>query len=311
VQKWEETLLKLIENPVPWPNGARVAVCLSFDIDTDSMLHLDHPDRADQLIATQSWLRYDRIAVPRLVSIFKHFGIRQTFFFPAWCMEQYPAVVDCLLKAGHEIAHHGYLHENPNERPPDDERYWLERCLEVFKKMTGVQPRGSRAPFYNFSKSSLDLLIEHGFTYDASLMGDDVPYLLRGGKGDLLELPSHWAMDDWPQYAHLAEFNYLMTIRAPSEAAQVFMAEFEAMWRHRGMLIGVWHPFVSGRLARAEGIVSMIEKMIERGEVWFAAMEDIAQHVSTCIAAKTFTPKIEVTPAYDGPIPRLGRPKTT
>ena len=39
--------LKLIENPVPWPDGARCAVAITFDIDTDSILHLDFPDKAD------------------------------------------------------------------------------------------------------------------------------------------------------------------------------------------------------------------------------------------------------------------------
>ena len=32
----------LIANPVPWPNGARCAVAITFDIDTDSFLHLEH-----------------------------------------------------------------------------------------------------------------------------------------------------------------------------------------------------------------------------------------------------------------------------
>ncbi len=289
----EDRMLKLIDNPVPWPNGARIAVCLSFDIDSDSILHLEHGARAVELMAAQSWLRYDRIAVPRLVEIFRHFGIRQTFFFPAWCMESYPEIVDCLLKAGHEIGHHGYIHENANQRPLDDQRYWLERSLEVFRKLTGSTPKGSRAPLYSFNKDSLELLIESGFAYDASLMGDDVPYLLRGKSGDLIELPSHWAMDDWPHYVHSMEFDYKMPIKAPDEAAKVFLAEFEAMWRHRGMLIAVWHPFVSGRLARAEAIVTMIEHMIERGEVWFAAMEDIAAHAARCIADGSFKARVE------------------
>ena len=36
----------MISNPVPWPNGARVACAITFDIDTDSILHLEHREKA-------------------------------------------------------------------------------------------------------------------------------------------------------------------------------------------------------------------------------------------------------------------------
>jgi predicted deacetylase len=44
----------------------------------------------------------------------------------------------------------------------------------VIQKQTGQRPRGFRAPLYNFSENTLDLLLEEGFAYDASLMGDDI-----------------------------------------------------------------------------------------------------------------------------------------
>lgn len=297
----------MIDNPVPWPNGARVACAITFDIDIDSILHLDHPGRAEQLVAAQSWLRYDRISVRRIVDMYREFGLRQTFFFPAWCMENYPDLVDYILEGGHEIAHHGYIHENPNQQARDDEHYWLQRGIEVIERMTGRRPRGWRAPLYNFSKHSTNLLVEEGFLYDASLMGDDVPYILRGDKGDIIELPSHWGMDDWPQYTHSMEFDYLMPIKAPDDAMKVFMAEFEAMWHYNGLWVTVWHPTVSGRLARCHRIKQMIADILDRGEVWFATMEEIASHVTACIDNGSWSPKVEPMPTYDRPISRLRR----
>jgi hypothetical protein len=47
----------MIDNPVPWPNGARVAVAITFDIDADSILHTDHRQNAHRMVATQSLLR--------------------------------------------------------------------------------------------------------------------------------------------------------------------------------------------------------------------------------------------------------------
>jgi peptidoglycan/xylan/chitin deacetylase (PgdA/CDA1 family) len=293
----------MIENPVPWPNGARVAVAITFDIDADSILHLAHRDRSHQLVAAQSLLRYDRISVPRILDMYRNFGIKQTFFFPAWCMEQYPELVERILEGGHEIAHHGYIHEDPNEQSRDAERYWLRRGIEVIEKMTGKRPRGWRAPTYNVSVHSTDLLIEEGFLYDASLMGDDVPYVLQTERGEVLELPSHWALDDWPQYAHVPEFDFSMPIRSPDDAMRVYMAEFDAMWKYNGLWIAVWHPTVSGRLARCDRIATMIEEMTNRGGVWFATLEEIARHVAACRDAGTFEPRVEPMPTYAGPLP--------
>ena len=166
-------------------------------------------------MASLSALRYDEIAVPRILDVFRRFGIKQTFFYPAWCMEQYPHLVDAILQDGHEIAAHGYLHENANRLQPEDELYWLQRQIAVIEKMTGQRPRGWRAPRYNMSSHSLDYLLDEGLRYDASLMGDDVPYVLRSGGRELLELPSHWALDDWPQYMYAPDFQYRSPVKSP------------------------------------------------------------------------------------------------
>src|SRR5204862_3581276 len=92
---------KLIANPPPWPNGARCAVAFTFDMDADSILHLAHHTSADTRLAAMSMLRYGpEIAVPRLVELYQRFGMHQTFFLPAWCMERYPAAVHAILHGG-------------------------------------------------------------------------------------------------------------------------------------------------------------------------------------------------------------------
>ncbi len=81
----------MIMNPVPWPNGARCAAALTFDMDADSILHLEHPDDSISRVSAISMLRYGpEVAVPRIVETYKRFGIKQTFFVPAWCIEQDP-----------------------------------------------------------------------------------------------------------------------------------------------------------------------------------------------------------------------------
>ena len=289
----------MIKNPVPWPNGAKCAVAITFDMDTDSLIHLDHPDDGFRRVSGISMLRYGpEVAVPRIIDTYQQFGIQQTFFVPAWCIENYPAAVKAMVDGGHEVAHHGYLHENPLAGNREKEHYWLKRGIEIIVNATGQRPRGWRAPLYNFSDNSADLLIEEGFLYDASLMGDDVPYVLKTDLGELIELPAHWGVDDWPQFVQSMDLDYMMPIKAASRGIEVFREEFDAMHEYGGLWIGVWHPFATGRLARWRKVVDLIEYMQGKGDVWFARMEDIARHVRQCIDDGTYRPRVDQLPYY-------------
>lgn len=227
-----------------------------------------------------------------------NWAFSKPFFVPAWCIENYPAAVKAMVDDGHEVAHHGYLHENPVAGDREAERYWLKRGIEVIENATGQKPRGWRAPLYNFSDNSADLLIEEGFLYDASLMGDDVPYVLRTDLGELIELPAHWGVDDWPQFVQSMDLDYMMPIKSASRGIDVFREEFDAMYEYGGLWIGVWHPFATGRLARWRKVVELIEYMQSKGDVWLARMEDIARHVRQCIDDGSYKPRVDNLPYY-------------
>ncbi len=298
----------LLDNPIPWPDGCRCAVAITFDMDADSILHLAHPDTAYNRIMTTSMLRYDPdVAVPRLVRVFREFGLRQTFFLPSWCIERYPAAVEVILRDGHEIGQHGYLHEHPNELTPEDELYWFDRSFAAIVKATGQPPRGYRAPSYRFSAKTLDYLVQYGLAYDASLMGDDIPYVIDNGAGSAVEIPSHYAMDDWAHFMVSRDLAYMMPIKAPSHAMDVFREEFDAAWEHGSLWVSVWHPMMTGRLARCAALVGLIEHMHDKGKVWFARLEDIAAHVRKVMAEGTWQPRVDQLPYYSGPLPEWQR----
>jgi peptidoglycan/xylan/chitin deacetylase (PgdA/CDA1 family) len=293
----------MIKNPVPWPNGAKCAVAITFDMDSDSLIHLEHPTDGISRVSALSMLRYGpEVGVPRILETYKQLDMQQTFFVPAWCIENYPSVVKAMVGGGHEVAHHGYLHENPLDSSPEEELYWLRRSIKIIENITGQRPRGWRAPLYNFSDNSADLLIEEGFLYDASLMGDDIPYVLKTDKGELIELPSHWGMDDWPQFVQSMDLDYMMPIKAASRGIEVFREEFDAMYEFGGLWVGVWHPFATGRMARWRKVVELIEYMKSKGKVWFAKMEDIARHVRQCIDNGSYAPRIDKLPYYTSKI---------
>ena len=298
----------MISNPIPWPNGLRCAVAITWDMDADSGLNYWNPERADTMVASQTLFRYGlNISVPRLVELGRRFKIKQTLYVPGWCIDRYPHAVDLMADNGDEVALHGYLHERSNELSKDDELYWFERGLAAFEKHFGRTPAGWRAPSFAFSKYSLRYLIDAGFQYDSSLMGDDVPYLLDDQGDTLIELPTQWSLDDWPYYAYGREINMTNPITAPQRALEVFRAEFDAAWKYGGLWISVWHPFLSGRLARIDAVIELIEYMQAKGDVWFATTGEIADHVNGLLARKAWTPNVEKLPAYDSPLPEFSR----
>jgi peptidoglycan/xylan/chitin deacetylase (PgdA/CDA1 family) len=297
----------MIKNPIRWPDGARCAACLTFDMDADSLIHLAHPSDGHKRVSGLSMLQYGpTVAVPRIVASYKRLGIRQTFFIPGWCIERYPEAVSLIAENGHEIGHHGYLHENPVGQSQDEQAYWLDLGVEIIRKATGVGPRGWRAPLSNFSDDSLDLLLSRGFTYDTSLMGDDIPYLIQSrvtGR-QLVELPVHWGTDDWPQYVQSFDLNYMMPIRAPKSGFETFEQEFEAAYKYGGIWTPVLHPFVVGRLSRWDIFEGFIESALNRGDVWFAPMEDIAAYVHAAHREQRYSARIDVIPQYTEPASR-------
>ena len=304
----------MVENPVPWPNGARCAAAFTWDVDADSILHLAHPDTADTRIMAMSDLRFGpEVAIPRICRLFESYGLKLSFFVPAWCVEEHPKAIERMLEGGHEIGHHGYMHELPNQFTAERERYWTERSSDIIKRATGKKPRGYRAPWAAYSKHTTAILADLGFLYDSSLMGDDVPYVLKDRRGrELIEMPLQAAMDDWPHYMHSGNLDYMMAIAAPERAKEVFLSEFDAAWTYNTYWQATWHCFLSGRIPRLHAIASMIEYMQDKGGVWFATLEEIALHVRMLIDAGHYAPRVHTLPIKDGrlsdiPDPKAGR----
>ena len=293
----------MLENPVPWPNGARCACALSFDMDADSLIHISRPVDGYNRLYPITMGRYGpNIGVPRILATYRKLGIKQTFFIPAWCMERYPAAVDAILKDGHEIGHHSYLHEDPTCHGDDEQGYWFGRAMEVHRRLTGRAPRGYRAPVYNVTQGVIDRLIANDFLYESSLMADDVPYLMKTANGELWEIPVHWGTDDWPPFAHYAEIGYMMPVRAPSDGLRAMFEEFEAHYEAGGLWLPVLHPFLTGRLARWRLMERFLFEIAANKKVWFAPLEEIAAYVNSLTRSGAYKPRVETLPYYDKPV---------
>lgn len=287
----------MIQNPIPWPNGARCACAITFDMDADSLIHIARPQDSYDRLYPISMGRYGpTVAIPRILETYRRLGIKQSFFIPGWCMETYPEAVEAILEGGHEIGHHGWIHEDPIVTKGAAQEEAFERALETHKSMTGQSPRGYRAPVYNVTQQVIDLLVKHQFLYDSSLMADDIPYIMQTQAGSLYEMPVHWGTDDWPPFAHYDEIGYMMPVRGPSAGLAGFWEEFEAQYEAGGFFMLIVHPFLTGRLARWRLVEQWLEKTLADRDVWFAPLEQIGAYLKTVEGLR-----VETLPYYTEP----------
>jgi len=276
--------------PIPpgfaWPAGKRAAACFTFDVDAESPILFEHPESAGWLDVMSHQAYGPRTGVPRLLRVLDRQGIRATFFVPGYTAERWPQAIRAIRDAGHEIGHHGYLHEGARSAPDAEaEERRLLRGLEALQRAVGVRPVGYRAPMWELSYRLPALLAKHGFLYDSGLMDADHPYRLATGPEEsaasIIELPGHWSLDDWEPYNYLPGITGSGVIASPADVLARWTLELEALVAEGGLFMLTNHPFVSGRASRAVALETLMERARAIDGLWIAAADQIAAHVAT------------------------------
>ena len=116
-------------NPDEWPDGARVAVLLSFDVDNETVWLRD----GDTNVGGLSQGEYgSRVALGRVLDLLDEYGIAASFFGPAMSFTLAPEQIDRILASGrHEVGVHGWIHERNNQLPRAEEDRLLRMALNV------------------------------------------------------------------------------------------------------------------------------------------------------------------------------------
>jgi len=268
-----------MEHDIAWPEGFTAAASFSFDVDAESVVLSAAPHMRDRVAVMSQQAYGPSIGVPRILRILDARGIRATFFVPGYTAERYPGTVEKILEAGHEVAHHGYLHESLVGMGRAEEEAILDRGLAVLESF-GVRPVGYRAPYWEMNWHTPQLLVERGFQYDSTLMNADHPYVLAAQGGSLVELPINWGLDDWGHYCYVPEFSGDGQLSAPADVADLWRYDADAVLDEGGLWILTNHPFLSGRPSRARALESVIDHVLGRGDTWLTALGDISAHVA-------------------------------
>ena len=126
-------------------------------------------------VSRSSWDSFESRVVrntERLLRVFDDFDVRGTFFVLGWVATRFPALVREIGSAGHELASHGYAHGLVYASTREQFRDDLRRAADAIEAAAGVRVIGYRAPSFSITARSLwalDVLIEEGYVYDASI----------------------------------------------------------------------------------------------------------------------------------------------
>jgi peptidoglycan-N-acetylglucosamine deacetylase len=203
--------------------------------------------------------------------------LRASFFIPGFSAERHPGTVAAIVEAGHEIGHHGYLHRPPGLIDAATERSELELGLAALERIAGVRATIFRAPWWETSTATFDLLLEYGFTCDSSLFDRDVPYRLGIGSSELVEVPVSWALDDWEKYAFLPDPpTGSGVIESPGRVHEMWWGEIQAYVEVGGCCVLTMHPFLSGRPSRVRALRGLLEKAATVSDLWIATVGEVA-----------------------------------
>jgi len=248
----------------------RCTVLLTFDYDAESCEARMFPDKPVKLSKGQFG---PKVGLPRILGLLDKYGIKSTFFVPGWTAEKYPESVKEIVRRGHEVAAHGYMHENLGElRPQEDEVEVFRKSIDTLEVAAGHRPVGFRAPHWEFSQNTMANLMKFSFMYDSSLMDDEKPYVIKqdGKSTGIVELPVEWFLDDWPIFE--------IERRPPSEAFNIWIQEFEAIYEKKvPYFMLTMHPECIGRASRTKILETLIRTIRRRRSVRFFRCIDVVE----------------------------------
>ena len=268
----------------------RHIVCLSYDFDTQSGFIA----RGMTTPTPLSRGEFGALASRRILHFLQSEGIRSTWFVPGFTIESYPKECEAVVQGGHEIGHHSWAHIPNASMSREEEEADLVRAGEAIVRLTGKKAVGYRSPSWDLSSATIDLLIEHGFLYDSSMMGADyTPYLARRGDraelgkpyhfGDatnLIELPISWSLDDHPHFEFMRTRETVVPgLQSARTVMQNWHDEFLYMAKtvDWGVLTYTMHPYVIGRGYRMLAFEDLVAKLIDAGAVFMTMAEAAAE----------------------------------
>jgi peptidoglycan-N-acetylglucosamine deacetylase len=262
-----------------WPGGNQCCACLTFDLDAEWVFMGNFPETANmpRRLSLGKYV-WQADIMPRIADLLDEFNIQATFFVPGQNVVDHPDVIKDLFARGHEIACHGWRHENIADLPKEEEKKRLLMTADAIEKITGKRPSGNRTAGGELSPHTLELLLENGFQYDSSLRGSDLPYPVLGeGTERLIEVPSYYEMDDFHLFADYPGTKYQARMMSPNTGYEIWTNAFDGYYKYGLCYTTMFHPQIIGKPGGMMLLGRLLDYIGKFPNVWYAKAIEIAE----------------------------------
>lgn len=272
-----------------WPRPYHAALMPAFDVDGESVW-LAFDTLSERRLVTRSYGGYEaRVGVPKILEALDARGLKATFFITGWALDAHPALCESILRAGHEVGHHGYWHERPEPGQEAAMAAELDRGLDALQRVLGIKPRGYRAPYGENTLEGLQMLQQRGILYSSSWRDDIRPYrhLLADGSPGPIELPVNFSFDDW-SYG-LTHRQAPRTLMTREHVMSIWKDELDQTREWGGLVSMVMHPQVSGRPKGFRIMTEFLDYAVRHDDLWITTGAEIGLHFQSCESAGNTT----------------------
>ena len=269
--------------PIAWPGGARIALSIVTHV---QHFPLDMPAKPFKAPGALSMpypdFRYytnrdygNRIGVFRILRLLAEKGLRASFAVNGCIAARYPALLEAVTAAGHEVVAHGLdmgkVHHSGLSI--DDENAIIAETLRLLRGATGQPVEGWLSPGRAQGFNTPDLLARNGIRWNLDWANDDLPYRMRTQEGPLLAMPLAYETDD-----RVVANEYFHS--EPEWVRQV-MDRFDVLYRESAQYGGrvmslPLHSWVSGMPYRVEYLREVLDYILGHEGVWTAPVGQIA-----------------------------------
>lgn len=261
-----------------WPEGKRMALLLSFDIDAETLWLTRNPINARHLVHMSRGLYATKQGLPRILKMLAEQSLQATFFTTAYTAEIHPEIIKYIADQGHEIGYHGYMHEVMPTYA--EESALMDKVDRIFRNLTGKRPVGVRMPDGIIHDFHLQLWLDRGCIYSSNWRDNDGPFLhrLQGKEIPIVELPKDGIVDDTSYDMYTLQEPTHYYLRSGREMVQIWQDELDGIADEGRILNFVMHPQFIGRPGYVRALRDFLHYAKANG-AWITTDEQVARHV--------------------------------
>lgn len=270
-----------MKKEIVWPHGHQAAAMICIMLDAEFIWHGMDPEKYDTPKHRSMGEYGPRRGINRILEALDRFQVKATFFAPGIFAETYPEQLKEIAEAGHEIALHGYRHEDFGGLSKEQQQSALNQGAKAIEQTIGRMPVGFRLPEGGCTEETLTLIQQAGFLYDNSFFDHDIPYRIpgSGAYADMIEIPTRWELIDFPYLAWGDSFpagNARIAIY--DDVLDNWLRELNADYDMGYCYVLSLTPQTIGSPGRMFMVNTVLEQ-IKRKNIWLATGEEIARYV--------------------------------